>query len=113
MYVLGLKVLVPLLSFAFVARSEWSKQRDKSVLELARQTAGKAVMAVVVAIRRLQQHRRAGRGLRELLTIQIAQATRQLLVLGVDGGPVDVQLRQPRLECSGFVAPSRIDSSKP
>ena len=49
MYVLGLKVLVPLLSFAFVARSEWSKQRDKSVLELARQTAGKAVMAVVVA----------------------------------------------------------------
>ena len=49
MYVLGLKVLVPLLSFSFVARSEWSKQRDKSVLELARQTAGRAVMAVVVA----------------------------------------------------------------
>ena len=47
--VLGLKVLVPLLSFAFVARSEWSKQRDKSVLELARQTAGRAVIAVAVA----------------------------------------------------------------
>ena len=48
--------------------------------------------------RRLQQHRRAGRRLRELLPIQVAQPTGQLLVPGVDGGPVDVQLRQPRLE---------------
>ena len=49
MYVLGLKVLVPLLSFAFAARREWSKQREKSVRGLARQTARKAVIAVLVA----------------------------------------------------------------
>ena len=40
--------------------------------------------------RRLQQHRRAGCGLRELLPIQIAEAASQLLVFGVDRGPVNV-----------------------
>ena len=56
MYVLGLKVLVPLLSFALVARREWSKQREKSVGELARQTAGKAVIAVMVAASLVADH---------------------------------------------------------
>ena len=56
MYVLGLKVLVPLLSFAIVARSEWSKQDDKKVLQLVQQTAGRAVIAVVVAAGLVADH---------------------------------------------------------
>ena len=57
MYILTLKILVPLLSFAFVARSEWNKQHEKSVRELARRTAGRAVIAMVVAAGFIADHR--------------------------------------------------------
>lgn len=56
MYALGLKIVVPLLSFAFVAHREWSNQRDKSIRELARRTAGKAVIAVLVAAGLVADH---------------------------------------------------------
>ena len=56
MIVLVLKVLVPLLSIIPIVRSEWSKQADMGVWELARRTAVSTAVAALVAIGLVADH---------------------------------------------------------